>query len=111
MPLVAEHCGACTRDTPLLAVEEVETLLAELGQEWRVADTGHLERHVACRGFGEPLGLTAEIALLAEREQHHPELHLGHGHLDIEIWSHAPGGLTRNDFVLAARVEAVIARR
>ena len=48
------------------------------------------------------------VGALAEREQHHPDLHLeGYRTMWIEIYTHAIGGLSENDFILAAKIDAI----
>jgi 4a-hydroxytetrahydrobiopterin dehydratase len=47
-----------------------------------------------------------EVARVAEEEQHHPDLHLeGYRKVAIELWTHAIGGLSENDFILAAKID------
>ena len=49
-----------------------------------------------------------KVAALAEEEGHHPDLHLvGYRNVAIEIWTHAIGGLSENDFILAAKIDAL----
>jgi 4a-hydroxytetrahydrobiopterin dehydratase len=51
------------------------------------------------------------VAALAEREQHHPDLHIeGYRRVWIEIFTHAVGGLSENDFILAAKIDAITPR-
>jgi 4a-hydroxytetrahydrobiopterin dehydratase len=47
--------------------------------------------------------------MLAEHEGHHPDLHVGWGYCEVELTTHAAGGLTRNDFIMAAKVERAAA--
>jgi 4a-hydroxytetrahydrobiopterin dehydratase len=49
-----------------------------------------------------------EVAALAEQEGHHPDLHLeGYRNVSIELWTHAIGGLSENDFILAAKIDQI----
>jgi 4a-hydroxytetrahydrobiopterin dehydratase len=47
------------------------------------------------------------VGALAEEEGHHPDLHLGWGRVGVVLWTHAAGGLTENDFILAARIDRI----
>ncbi len=94
----------CQPGAPALSVGEASELLRGLSTEWR-SEEGRLRRDYRLRGFGEPVALAVRIALLAEREDHHPELRLGYGHLDVELTTHSAGGLSRNDFILAAKID------
>ena len=105
--LAARHCEVCTADTPLLSREEVAQLLPDLGSAWTVADGRRLHRALRFADFAGAFALTTRIAAVAEEEGHHPELTVGWGHLDVDITTHAAGGLTTNDFILAAKVDAL----
>jgi 4a-hydroxytetrahydrobiopterin dehydratase len=54
------------------------------------------------------VGLINKIAPIAEAEGHHPDLLLSYGSLTVWLWTHAAGGLTENDFILAARIDEVV---
>jgi 4a-hydroxytetrahydrobiopterin dehydratase len=94
----------CQPGAPAIAPQGAAELLASLSSSWR-SEGGRLQREYRLRGFGEPVALAVRIALLAEREDHHPELHLGYGHLEVELTTHSAGGLTRNDFIVAAKID------
>ena len=54
------------------------------------------------------MGFLNQVARLAEDEGHHPDLHIeGYRHVWIEIWTHAVGGLSENDFILAAKIDGL----
>jgi len=58
------------------------------------------------KNFAAGMRFLNEVAQLAEEEGHHPDIHLaGYRNLSIEIWTHAIGGLSLNDFVLAAKID------
>lgn len=94
----------CQPGAPALGPEEAAGLLSQLDPAWQM-DGGRLRREYRMHGFGEPVGLAVRVALLAEREGHHPELALGYGHLGVELTTHSALGLSRNDFVLAAKID------
>jgi 4a-hydroxytetrahydrobiopterin dehydratase len=102
--LAARHCAACEGGVPPLARHEIEGHLAELGDGWSVVDDHHLEREWRFRDFREALSFTNAVGELAEAEGHHPEILLGWGRVRVDLWTHAAGGLTLNDFVLAAKL-------
>jgi 4a-hydroxytetrahydrobiopterin dehydratase len=107
--LSRQHCEACTPETPTLQPAEVAALRAELSADWRVEGTERLRRSLRYKNFAGAFTAATHIALIAEAEGHHPELVIGWGHLGIELTTHAAGGLTRNDFILAARIDAAVA--
>ncbi|HUY57375.1 MAG TPA: 4a-hydroxytetrahydrobiopterin dehydratase [Candidatus Micrarchaeaceae archaeon] len=102
--LVRERCQACHHDTPTISGEEQVALLQELNQSWAVEDRS-LRRQFEFPNFAAAFTLATRVALLAEREGHHPDLRIGWGYLAVELTTHAAGGLTRNDFILAAKID------
>ena len=108
-PLAERHCAVCTPETPTLKTEEIDRLLQQLSG-WTVGQTdGHLQltRTFRFKGFMPGVELINRIAPIAEAEGHHPDLHLTYGSLRVELWTHAAGGLTENDFVLAAKIDQI----
>lgn len=64
-----------------------------------------IRREFAFRNFRESFGLATRIAALAESEGHHPDLDIGWGRLVVSLTTHAAGGLTENDFIMAAKID------
>ena len=86
---------------------EYEPLLTELGDEWEVIDTHHLEKTILLKNFAEDLTLTNQVGSIAEKEGHHPDIELGWGRVKIIIWTHKIDGLSESDFILAAKISAI----
>jgi 4a-hydroxytetrahydrobiopterin dehydratase len=108
-PLADRHCVACKPGTPTLPRQEVESLLAQL-QDWAVVEReGHLQltKTYRFKAFMPGVALVNAIADIAEAEGHHPDLHLSYGSLRVDLWTHVAGGLTENDFVLAAKIDQI----
>ncbi|RVW47369.1 putative pterin-4-alpha-carbinolamine dehydratase [Vitis vinifera] len=75
-------------------------------------DTLKLNRSWKVKSFTKGLELFQAVADVAEAEGHHPDLHLvGWNNVKIEIWTHAVGGLTENDFILAAKINGLDLQR
>jgi 4a-hydroxytetrahydrobiopterin dehydratase len=105
--LADRHCVACEPGTPTLPQEEVDRLLQQV-HGWTVVEAaGHLQitKTFRFKGFLPGVELVNEIARIAETEAHHPDLHLSYGSLRVDLWTHAAGGLTDNDFILAAKID------
>jgi len=108
--LAAERCQACHgRVSPLTSDEALE-LLAELSEGWTIRDQV-LRHRFTTPDFLSAFVLTTSVALLAEREGHHPDLLVGWGYLEIKLTTHAAAGLTRNDFIIAAKVDKAVAAK
>ncbi|OLB97127.1 MAG: hypothetical protein AUI15_12885 [Actinobacteria bacterium 13_2_20CM_2_66_6] len=108
-PLTQRHCVVCKPGTPTLSPPEIDTLLQQLSG-WIVAQSdGHLRltKTFRFKGFMPGVELIDRVAPIAEEEGHHPDLHLTYGALRVELWTHAAGGLTENDFVLAAKIDQI----
>jgi 4a-hydroxytetrahydrobiopterin dehydratase len=111
-PLAQRHCVECRPGTPHLSRDEVDLLLPQVpGWAAEEAD-GHLRltRLIKFKGFMPGVDLINRIAPIAEAEGHHPDLLLSYGSLTIWLWTHAAGGLTENDFILAARLDEAISQ-
>ena len=103
--LAGEICVPCRGGVPALKGEELAALARELGNGWRAVDSHHLEKEYAFRDFAEALAFTNRVGALAEEQGHHPDIYLAWGKVRITIWTHKINGLTRSDFVLAAKID------
>lgn len=101
-----EKCVPCRGGVPPLKGEELQALAAQLDNGWNVVDEHHLEKEYRFRDFVQALAFTNEVGAIAEQEGHHPDIHLAWGKVRITIWTHAIDGLTRSDFILAAKIDA-----
>ena len=109
-PLAERSCTVCKPGTPTLAQGQVDDYLRQLDPRWKVVEAhGRLQltRTYRFKGFMPGVELVDRIAAVAEAEGHHPDLHLAYGSLRVELWTHAAGGLTENDFVLAAKIDRI----
>ena len=109
-PLAERHCVACKPGTPTLPPADAAGLLEELNPGWQIVEReGHQEltRTFRFKGFLPGVRLVDAIGDLAEAEGHHPDLHLSYGSLRVDLWTHAAGGLTDNDFILAAKMDRI----
>lgn len=104
--LTTEKCRPCEGGIPLLTPAEVEQMLRQV-PEWRLtADGQRIRREWRVQDFLTALDFFNRIGEIAEAEDHHPDLHLvGYRNVTIELWTHAIGGLSENDFILAAKVD------
>ncbi|MFL5907400.1 MAG: 4a-hydroxytetrahydrobiopterin dehydratase [Solirubrobacterales bacterium] len=101
--LVNEHCQEYPPGTPPLPEAEVEQLSGEV-PGWERDGSGKLAREFTFDDFSSAFGLVVRVALLAEAESHHPLVELEWGRAAFKTWTHTAEGLTRNDFILAAKI-------
>jgi 4a-hydroxytetrahydrobiopterin dehydratase len=103
--LSRESCVPCRGGVPPLDESDITPLLEELGNGWRVVDNHHLEKSYEFPDFVSALDFANRVGAIAEQEGHHPDIQLSWGRVVLTIWTHKVEGLTRSDFVLAAKVD------
>jgi 4a-hydroxytetrahydrobiopterin dehydratase len=103
--LAKEKCVPCRGGVPPLKGDELRQVARELGGGWQVVDEHHLEKSFTFPDFASALVFTNCVGAIAEDEGHHPDIHLAWGKVRITIWTHKVDGLTRSDFVLAAKID------
>jgi 4a-hydroxytetrahydrobiopterin dehydratase len=109
--LTNEKCTACRRDSPRVTEAEIQQLQAQIPQ-WSLADAdgiARLERVFRFNNFAQALNFTNHVGALAEEEGHHPAILTEWGKVTISLWTHKIRGLHRNDFVMAAKIDALSA--
>jgi 4a-hydroxytetrahydrobiopterin dehydratase len=104
--LTGKKCRPCEGGIPPLSAAEVAEMQKHV-PEWRVtADGPRIRREWRVKDFVTALDFFQRIGAIAEAEDHHPDLHLvGYRNVAIELWTHAIGGLSENDFILAAKID------
>lgn len=104
-----KKCLPCEGGVPTIEPEAAESYLATT-PKWQLDDDSKsIERKVGCKNFVEAMRLLNQIADLAEEENHHPDLHLtGYRNLRILLTTHAIGGLSENDFIVAAKIDELL---
>lgn len=106
MPALAnEKCVPCRGGVPSLKGEELHTLMNELGGGWRVIGEHHLDKEFTFPDFAQALAFVNRIGALADEQGHHPDITLAWGRVRVMIWTHKIEGLTRSDFILAAKID------
>jgi 4a-hydroxytetrahydrobiopterin dehydratase len=104
--LTKKKCVPCEGGVPKLTREEAEAFLANV-PGWTLSDDGiRIRKEWRVKNFLAGMDFFNKVAEVAEAEGHHPDLHLvGYRNVAIEIWTHAIGGLSENDFILAAKID------
>jgi len=91
-----------------LSITEARKLLEEIPSWTLSADVKKLSKSYRFKDFAEALAFTNKVGEIAETEGHHPDIVLSWGKVDITLTTHAIGGLSVNDFILAAKVEKLV---
>jgi len=110
--LVTKKCVPCEGGVPKYSAAEAAEQLKSLAG-WRLTHDGErIRKDWVVKNFVAGIEFFDAVARLAEAEQHHPDLHLeGYRNVWIEIWTHAIGGLSENDFILAAKIDRLPVRK
>jgi 4a-hydroxytetrahydrobiopterin dehydratase len=92
----------------LLAEEEAADLHGLIDPAWARDSDRWLRRRFSFEDFRDAFGFATRVALLAEQQGHHPDFEIGWGRVVLVLTSHSAGGLTRNDFVMAAKIDLLV---
>jgi len=104
--LAKKKCVPCEGNMPPLTPEAAMELYKQLNPEWHVVDDAHLlSRHFTFKDFAETMTFVNKVAAIAEAEGHHPDLTVSYGGVTVELMTHAIGGLSENDFIVAAKID------
>jgi 4a-hydroxytetrahydrobiopterin dehydratase len=104
--LSAQKCKPCEGGVEACPLPMVQRQLEQL-PGWHITHDGQrIRKDWRVRNFIAGLDFFNRVGELAERDGHHPDLHLeGYRNVSIELWTHAIGGLSENDFILAAKID------
>ena len=106
--LQQKHCIACQVGTPPVSVDEVTTLKAQIDSRWElVGGNKKIHREWMFKNFTEAMVFVNNVAGIAEAEGHHPDMYIFYNRVRLELWTHAANGLTENDFIMAAKIDAL----
>ena len=105
-PLAERHCRP---NAPLLSAGELAALRPELA-DWNSGGDRKLSKAFLFPDFRAALDFVNRVGAIAEEQGHHPDLHLAWGRVEVSTSTHDAGGLTENDFILAARIDGAYGR-
>lgn len=101
-----QKCVPCEGGTPPLTKAEAEKLLAQVSSQWQIG-YNKISADFKFKNFKESMIFVNKVAEIAESEGHHPDIHINYSKVKIELWTHAVGGLSINDFVMASKIDAL----
>ena len=102
--LVQKHCVPCHGGVEPLRGEPLNTMLRQTPQ-WTLVGGEKIVREVAFKNYAQTLAFVNRVAELAQAENHHPEIAFTYNKCRLELQTHAIGGLSENDFILAAKID------
>lgn len=106
--LIGKKCKPCEGGVEPCTLNEAEQQLAKLEGWYLTHDGQRIRKDWTVKHFMAGMDFFNRVAEIAEEDGHHPDLHLvGYRNVSIELWTHAIGGLSENDFILAAKIDQV----
>ena len=106
--LTGKKCVPCEGGVAPLSREQAQALMKELSPAWQLAEDGRsIRSEWKFRNFYHTMSFVNAVAHIANAEDHHPDLEVGWGYCRIRYHTHAIGGLSENDFICAAKIDAL----
>lgn len=106
--LTQKRCVPCEGGTKPMTPAGAKGYLAQVpGWELRGEDPAKLAREVTFKNFVEAMAFINKVAEVAESEQHHPDICVSWNRVNLELFTHSIGGLSENDFIVAAKVNQI----
>ncbi|HQU16745.1 MAG: 4a-hydroxytetrahydrobiopterin dehydratase [Chromatiales bacterium 21-64-14] len=110
--LTARHCKPCEGGTEPLDADAAGVLMKQLHADWaRDEAKGEISRTFRFRNYYQTMAFVNAVAWIAHQEDHHPDLEVGYNRCHVRFSTHAIGGLSENDFIGAAKVDALVGDR
>lgn len=108
--LKSKRCESCEGIGQALNPEQIGHLMPQLESSWQVtSDHRQIKRAFKFQNFYETMAFVNALAWIANQENHHPDLEVGYNYCNVTFFTHALNGLTHNDFICAAKVDALVA--
>lgn len=109
MKLSEKHCVPCEGGTPQLDGPTVAKMLGQV-VGWTRGDAPEgprITKRLKFKDFVAAMAFLDKLAVIAEAEGHHPDFCVHYNQVDVTLWTHAVGGLSENDFILASKIDAL----
>lgn len=103
--LTNKQCKPCEGGVPPLTQHEAASLLKQL-DDWELKDNV-ISKIFKFKNYYQVMAFVNAVAWMTHREDHHPDMTVGYNQCRVEYSTHAIGGLSENDFICAAKVDAL----
>ena len=107
MDLAKRKCIPCEGGTEPFSPQEVETYMSYLKEGWEVVDGVKIQHKYKFEDFKKAMEFVNKVAEIANEEDHHPDIFISYSRVTITLSTHAIGGLSPNDFIVAAKIETI----
>jgi len=105
--LTTMKCKPCEGGVPPLNSQEIAAYMKGIDKDWHAVANKRIIKTFSFVNYMHTMDFVNRIAALAEEEGHHPVMHVQYGKLEVELWTHAINGLSENDFIMAAKIDAM----
>lgn len=105
--LLNKKCVPCEGGTPPMSLDKIKKYLPQLKNQWEVIKDKKISHSFKFKTFKEAIAFVNKVADLAEQEGHHPNIHILYNKVKIVLATHSIGGVSENDFIIAAKIEMV----
>lgn len=99
-----KRCVPCKGGTVPFNSEQIINFKKKLPPGWRVIENKKLIKEYPFENFKKGMAFAQRIGLIAEKEQHHPDICIHYTNIVVELTTHSVGGLSENDFIMAAKI-------
>ena len=107
--LTDKHCKPCEGGVAPLSREQAEDFLKDLHEDWSIEDDGkEIRRNFRFKNYYQTMAFVNALAWIAHAEDHHPDIEVGYSRCQVRYSTHAIGGLSENDFICAAKIDALL---
>lgn len=107
--LITQHCKACEGGVEPLSPSATQTLMTQINDAWQLSDDGTMiTRTFRFKNYYQTMAFVNALAFIAHQEDHHPDLEVAYSNCKVHYSTHAIGGLSDNDFICAAKVDALL---
>jgi 4a-hydroxytetrahydrobiopterin dehydratase len=101
------HCYPLKEGTPPMTELEISRYQKRLKTTWQVKDMRTISKEFTFKDYLRGMTFARDVAILAEKENHHPVICINYDHVVVELETHSIMGLSENDFIMAAKIDAI----
>ena len=107
--LATRRCVPCEGGGKALTTSETQQLQQQLDPRWKLLQEGkRLEAHFEFNNYFRTTAFINAVAWIAHQEDHHPDISFGYNKATVGYWTHTLNGLSQNDFICAAKIDALL---
>ncbi len=105
--LTAKRCVPCEGGLAPMDANEARDMLGQLN-DWELDESGkEISRSFTFKNYYRTMAFVNALAWIAHQEDHHPDMQVGYNRVQVRFSTHSIGGLSQNDFICAAKIDAL----